>query len=178
MRSDLHASVSGLRACLSFTTSHGTSDECPITDLEDSRAGMDACCKCARHIITAVTATAAAVTAAAVTAAAVTDTAVTATAVTGVLVTTARLVLTANLLASLAIAIGGFGQPCNPAIMSRNHFAVAEMELRNDVNDLTTEYLLLAVARIRNGTHTFGIAVRVSMRAIMTWGANMTIKIT
>ena len=75
-RSDLHASVSGLRACLSFTTSHGTSDECMITDLEHSRAGMGACCKCARH--TAVTATAAAVTAAAVTAAAVTAAAVTA----------------------------------------------------------------------------------------------------
>jgi hypothetical protein len=43
--------------------------------------------------------------------------------------------------------------------MSRNHFAVVEMELCNDVNDLTNEYILLAVARIRNGTHTFGIAV-------------------
>ena len=81
----LRAPVSGLRACLSFTTSHGTSDECMITDLEHSRAGMDACCKCARH--TAVTATAAAVTAAAVTAAAVTAAAVTAVAVTAAAVT-------------------------------------------------------------------------------------------
>ena len=41
----------------------------------------------------------------------------------GVLVTAARLVLTAILLASVAIAIGA-GQPCNLAIQSRNHFAV------------------------------------------------------
>jgi hypothetical protein len=42
-------------------------------------------------------------------------------------------------------------------IMSRNHFAVVEMELRNAVNYLTTGCLLLellAVARIRNGTRS------------------------
>jgi hypothetical protein len=66
--------------------------------------------------------------------------------------------LTAILLASVAIAIGA-GQPCNLAIQSRNHFAVVEMEFCNDVNYLTSECLLLAVARSRNGTHTFGIAV-------------------
>jgi hypothetical protein len=35
---------------------------------------------------------------------------------------------------------------------------VVEMEFRNDVGYLTSECLLLAVARSRNGTHTFGIA--------------------
>ena len=75
----------------------------------------------------------------------------------GVLVTTARLVLTAILLASVAIAIGA-GQPCNLAIQSRNHFAVVEMEFRNDVSYLISKCPLLAVAPSRNGTHTFGIA--------------------
>jgi hypothetical protein len=78
-------------ACLSpFTGSDGTSDgssteelEWPITDLGGSPAAADACCKCARHITTAVitAVTATAVTATAVTAAAVTAAAVTAAAV-------------------------------------------------------------------------------------------------
>jgi hypothetical protein len=74
------------------------------------------------------------------------------------IVTVARLVLTTTLLASVAIAIGA-GQPYNLAIQSRSHFAVVEMEFRNGVNYLTSKCPLLAVARSRNGTHTFDIAV-------------------
>jgi hypothetical protein len=54
----------------------------------------------------------------------------------GALVTTARLVLTTILLASVAIAIGA-GQPCNLAIQSRNHFAVVEMKFRDDVTAIS-----------------------------------------
>jgi hypothetical protein len=54
----LHASVSGLHACLCFTASDDNCTEaleCPITALEGSPAACDAGCKCARHITTAVT---------------------------------------------------------------------------------------------------------------------------
>jgi hypothetical protein len=127
----LHASVSGLHACLSFTARDESCTEalkCPLTELDGSPAAGSAGCKCAHHVITAV---------------------VRAVAVTAV--------MTAVMTAGPRIAYRA-GQPCNLAIQSRNHFAVVEMEFRDDVNYLTTKCLLLLKDRSRNGIHIADIA--------------------